>query len=248
MSSNDFLGYGNQVLSVPVAATGVTHPELLASPIAGRQASLTGTARMDFRFPAISGIRMVGADGLKLGLGAPSISFAFSNALPGGSDLGVFTYTPVLPPRYSTLAWVLPTALPVARFMRASFTNCAAVGIVWASPVLNPEYGIQVGASRRRDDLSIVNESDMTGAASAMVRPALRVVGIKFGAIDTANFLEFDAVEGVCGTHRQVMLVPGYGAEWGGRGILHGRLVNLADETHVHPSLMEWPFQIRQSL
>lgn len=247
MASDCWLGYFNQALAIPVDTAGISNPALLASPIPGRRATLSASARADFAFPAIAGLRMVGVDELHLMDGAaPSITFAFSNLAVGGSELGAPTFAPTLTRGYRTKAWVLPAALSEARYLRVVFTNCAAVGNVWCSPVVNPKYGIEVGAGRQPIDLSVVTESSMSGAATALRRPMLRQVDIRFGAVNDQDFMALDDMVTEIGSFGPVMLVPGFGDERRDRDIMHGRLVNLAAETHIAPALMAWPFQIRQ--
>lgn len=248
MASDCYIGYRNQLLTPPLGSSGVTNPGLLASPIVGRKATLSSAASVDFNFASFAGIRMIGVDGLVLGSGTPAITFAFSNLVPGGGELGVSVRTPALTDGYQTQAWVLDNALATAQFCRVTFANCSAVGLCWASPILNPSIGFSVGATRRWNDLSQVTQSALTGAETVSVRPMYRSVGLRFGMVADDEFAAFDDFTRYTGSHGQVLLIPGLADARRNRDLLLGRLSNLADASHIAPLLMEWPFEIRQSL
>lgn len=248
MTSNTYIGYSNVLRSRPLISSGVTNPDLMASAIVGRKSLLATSAYFDFQFQATTGLRMVGADGLVLGSGTPSIAWAFSNVAPGASELGTVTKTPSLTSGYSTQAWIMDAALAEARFARVTFTNCAAVGLCWASVVLNPAIGIQVGMPRTPIDYSKVTRSALTGAATTRRGPMSRSVGVKFLIKTNAEWAAFDDMVVATGIHSQVLLIPGLSDELRNRDLILGQLVNLQASTHVSQRLREWPFEIQKSL
>lgn len=247
-SSEAYFCHSNALLSSPDASIGMINRELLASDVVGRKATLSASAYADFQFSATAGIRSIGVDGLELRSGVPSISFAFSNLTAGGSELGSFSRTPSLTAGYELQAWVLDSALPEARYCRVTFSNCAAVGLCWAGKVLNPAIGILADMTRQPVDLSVTTRSSLTGASTTLRRPMYRTVGVDFMIDTDEEFADFDDMVNAMGTNSQVILIPGFGDVRRNRDMVLGRFVDLRAMTHRAGLLMQWPFQIEQSL
>lgn len=249
MASTDYLGYGNLAMAVPIYSTGVTNGDLLAIPIVGRKATLAASALVDIQLTQRqTGIWMVGLAGLEVRSGSASVTFKFSDLAQGGSELGTYTYSITLVSGRDLKAWILPAALTEATWMRVEFTNCAAVGLLGAMPAINPELGIETDMPRTPSALSLVYESPLTGAATAMRRPLIWNVGLNFMAVSDEEWMAFDAMINGTDTFGQVWLIQDLGSTLQDYRMLVGRLVNLAAETHVAPELTRFPFEIRQTL
>lgn len=244
-----YIGHSNSALVIPSLTTGVTNAANLGDPIIGKAATLSSTAVVDQTFAtATDDIRLVAVNGLVLGTGTPSISFAFSNIVSGGSELGTYTYTPSLTSGYTLQAWVLNSALSTAQYLRTTFTNCASVGIIWASPVFSPTHGIALSMSRKRTDLSTITQSSLSGAKTVIRRAQYLTVGVQFLADGDDDFENLDDMEIAAGISGQVLVIPDYGSTHQNRQMIMGRWRDLAQTTYIAPELLDYQYEIEQDL
>lgn len=242
--------YGNATRRVPLAFSGCTNPQNLASAVIGKKASFpTGAGVVDFALPAATTVRALALNGVvNTASGTHTAQFGLSATALGGSEILSTTKTLSPVDGYGGLCcWDLEEDYEGVRYVRVTFAGVSEVGLVWASPAWPLLYGPS-SYTEKRADLSTVTTGELSGIKTFAKRPRQRVASFALDAVMHTEYDAADTLDLVTGTTEQVLVIwdpPGLGAS---KGPIMGTLDEVPTMTLPDPARWTTAWSITQSL
>ncbi|MFC5353563.1 hypothetical protein [Azospirillum himalayense] len=242
--------YGNATRRVPLASSGCTNPQNLASAVIGKKASFpTGASVLDFAIPGATTVRALALNGLvNTASGTHTAKFDLSANTPGGTDILTTTKTLSTVDGYGGLCcWDLGQDYTGVRYVRVTFTGVSEVGLVWASPAWAMTYG-PTSYNEKRSDLSTVTTGELSGVKTFAKRPRQRVASFALDAVMLTEYSAADTLDLVSGTTEQVLVIwdpPGQGVS---RAPIMGTMDEVPTMTLPDPARWTTAWSVTQSL